>query len=519
MRTNKKAQSEVVGLVLIFGTTFLAISIILLTGLPTLDDARENMQVERLQAEFQKLDSELRNSIYGTGQSDITLNIDDGGISVDDGTESMSLIITHVNETTSPPTTTSTGEIELGSISYETGGSGVAYQMGGVWSNYENGGVALRSPPDMEYSGRSLSLNLINFTDNVEVAGTGSSNFLLRSEGVRRNSDLVNLTEDSLADGELRINVSTSMDNIDDAWAEYFNRTFGEKNVDGSDDGWANASVQTGPPLFGVEYLGGRYDEAFTPPGSLCPGNPICIVGDDEINVTDYRIGDESDYVRYVDSDTIVPSSIPLPVTKSDIDSCIRNRGGPDPSSNTVESGVYSSSDFDLPNKHGTFDASTGPILYYVDGNVDTDGIINFDTSGGRVEVYVDGRFKMGPGTEISVNGSNPVRFYSNRMANVEPSSVQLQDGRTELFQVYTSQSGGNIQVTRNYNGTIYAPEAKIIIDSTFRGAAIANNSGDPVTVNGEYFHDAALRQADIPDCINPPLTKLNAVERLVSVR
>lgn len=491
-------QSEVVGLVLVFGITFVSIGVILATGMPSLNQAEELAEVERAQVDFLSLDQEIRESVHTPGQSGVSVNLAEGGISVDNGS------LMTVNVTHSPSAGGSdTANMRLGGLLYETGDSGVAYQMGGVWATYSDGGFSMNTPPDIIYEDTSLKIEGTNFTENVRVDGTGRQEFTVRSEGTER----IDEPAGSLENGTLSISVGTG---YDDPWTEYFNRTFGVDNVD-SDDGFANVTLRTGPPLFGVEYLGDRYDgDTFLP-----------ILGDDtELPVYDSRIGDESDYNHTVDTDSFDEID-PLPVTGDDIDACIQDTGGDQlPGGDTVESGVYSeNSNINIGSNYSTFDTSSGVISVYAENNVIVDSV-EFDTSGGEIEFYVDGNLNINDG-DISVNGSNPVRFYADSIpSDIDADSIQLQDEQTELFQVYTYDDGGDITVDMDYNGTIYAPENSIEIgnDNEFRGAAIAEDEVE-VEVNGEYYHDTALRQADLPDCIDPPVSSFEAVDRKVSMR
>jgi len=66
-----------------------------------------------------------------------------------------------------------------------------------------------------------------------------------------------------------------------------------------------------------------------------------------------------------------------------------------------------------------------------------------------------------------------------------------------------------------DYNGTLYAPDGDVEIDETVRGAVIA----EELEVDGEYYHDTAARNADLPDCIDPPVSSFEAVDRKVSMR
>ncbi len=498
------AQSEVVGILVVLGVTFVSISAILVMGMPTVDQAQDLAQIERVQVEFLSFDQELRETVHTPGQSGASVNLDEGGISVDSGS-SIWVNVTH-DPSYGGASPATTGRVELGGLRYETGDSGVSYQMGGVWKTYGDDGFSMETPPDITYEDRSLKMDMTNFTEEVHVEGTGRREFTIRSEGTERIEEPAG----SLANGTLSITVATD---YDDSWTEYFNRTFGEDAVDGSGDGFANVSLRTGPPLYGVEYLAGRYEV----------DNIAGVLPDDEhTHIYDSRIGNESLYNDTLDlgnsgvlGNVLGGSSIDLPEVP---DACIRSGTGenlPGPPED-VTAGEYE--DVDVPSTV-EFDTSAGDISAYLDdSHVQLGPNLEFDTSGGTVEIHLQDGTDLRIRQSISVEGHNPVYIYvENGDVDIGSSvDVHLEDGNTELLQIYAS-GADNVDVHGEFNGTIYSPDEGIEIEERFRGAAI----GEDVEPDegGLYYHDTALRRADVPDCIEAPLSSFEAVERKVSIR
>jgi flagellin-like protein len=491
-RNSRKGQSETIGLVLLFGMTFISISTILVIGAPVIDDARENAQLEKTQVEFATLDQQIRESVYTPSDSGASISLSEGGISVDPN--SLTVNFTYDNNS-GPPVPAKT---TLGGMEYDHENMGVAYQNGGVWTRYRNGGTVTQSPPDMTYTGQSLSMTLINFTDSVDVAGSGTR-LSISHGGVRKSDDLTDITDGALENGTLTIDIGTDYAG---AWSDYLNRTGMEvTSVSGNS---VRAEIRTGPPLFAVEYLSERFSNSSGDPGAT---------------VYSSGIGDASQYNYTVDTDTVVSSKIdPLPVTSSDIDDLITPRSGsdtlPSPGSK-VTAGDYRGDD-DLDGH--TFDTSSGRIRYLANPGADVsiaNNPVTFNTTGGPVEVHVPSDFNLNQ--DVFVNGNSPVRIYVGEDTQLDNNySVNIENGRSELFQIYSSDS--DVQVDDvNFNGTLYAPDANVTIDSdsTFRGAVIAND----LEVDGEYYHDTSLRQADVPEELNPPLSRFNAAERLVELR
>lgn len=155
-----RGQSELLGLVLLFGLTlFVALTVVLVGG-GAVGDLEESVNVQQAERSMREADARLSQVAFSTNdahtldfsaQSDVRV--------VDDGT----MHITVVNGSN-----TCTATFGLGAITYEADGrTEVAYQAGGVWKRTEAGSVML-SPPDMQYRNGTFSLQMVNVTGTVE---------------------------------------------------------------------------------------------------------------------------------------------------------------------------------------------------------------------------------------------------------------------------------------------------------------------------------------------------------------
>lgn len=510
-----RAQSESLGLIFIFGVVFVSISIVLAAGLPVIDDARENTQIERFQTEFGLLDQEIRESVYAPGESGASISLSDGRVSVDNGSDSMTMTITYDPNASSEITT---GEITLGGIDYDAGGDrGVAYEGGGVWAKYRNA-LSVRDPPDITYTGTSLNINMMNFTKGLDAGGTTTRNFYFSSGGTRKSDDLQNITDRPLGPGELEVSVRSQ---FSQAWGEYLGRDIAadsgtvDVSVTSPPDkrGYANLTLVTGPPLYGVENSLNHTGDTST---------DVTITGsNNEINITDSRVGDVvlDNYTKdNIDNNRGPPRGInSLP---SAAEACFRTFEGEDLGSvsSPVTSGTYETSSNNIGVKD--YVADGGDIEVYSDTNQNINSPTTFDTSGGNVEIHVDGQLTLNG--DIEINGTNSVYFYVRDEIRVQgSSSVDIEDGRTERLQLLGTE-GADLTGSANYNGTVYAQNRITIQNSAeMTGAAVSagTGTGDVVEINtDDYTHDASVRGA-APDCAGVPLRNFNAVERLVAVR
>ncbi len=509
-----KAQSESLGLIFIFGIVFVSISIVLAAGLPVIDDARENTQIERFQTEFGLLDQEIRESVYAPGESGASISLSDGRVSVDNGSDSMTMTITYDPDASSEITT---GEIILGGIEYDAGGDrGVAYEGGGVWAKYRNA-LSVRDPPDMTYTGTSLNINMMNFTRGLDAGGTTTRNFYFSSGGTHKGAELKKITNSSLGPGELNVSVRSE---FSEAWGEYFGRDIADGtgaadvSVTSSPDdrGFANITFETGPPLYSVE-------NALNHTG--VPSNDVDIDSSNEVNLTDSRVGDVvlGNYTgTQLDNDEGPPKGIGSLPNAAEV--CFRTFEGEDLGSapSPVNSSTYETSTNNVGAKD--YVADGGDIEIYADANQNINNPTTFDTSGGNVEVHVDGGLTLNG--DIKINGTGSVYFYVDGIISMQGgSSVEIEDGRTERLQILGTE-GANLAGGANYNGTVYAQNSiDIQNNAEMTGAAI---SADQLNMPGsgpnspDYTHDASTRGAE-PDCAPSPLRNFDAIERRVAVR
>jgi hypothetical protein len=274
--------------------------------------------------------------------------------------------------------------------------------------------------------------------------------------------------------------------------------------------GYANVTFDTGPPLYGVE-------NALNHTGS--PLDDVDIASGNEINITDSRAGDLvlDNYTRDdLDNDRGPPRGINnLP---NAAEACFRTFEGEDLGSvsSPVTSGTYETSSNNIGVKD--YVADGGDIEVYSDTNQNINSPTTFDTSGGNVEIHVDGQLTLNG--DIEINGTNSVYFYVRDRVKVN-GNVDIEDGRTERLQILTSD-GAQVN-NADYNGTVYAQDRiRIQPNGAVTGAAVSDDElrmvGSPPGNNADYAHDASVRGA-APDCAGVPLRNFNAVERLVAVR
>lgn len=163
---SRRAQSSVIGIVLIIGLTLAAASAVVVFGSDAIDDGRQQSRIGQAEQAMTQFDS--RTAQVALGDSDvqtIPMGQGRGTYRVNETAGRIKLYHEDWNGTN----TTSDEHIyeaNLGALVYESGGTTIAYQGGGVWRHDEGGGSTMVSPPELHNRKATLTLPV------VQVKGT-----------------------------------------------------------------------------------------------------------------------------------------------------------------------------------------------------------------------------------------------------------------------------------------------------------------------------------------------------------
>lgn len=166
MKRPDRAQSEVIGVVLLLGLTITAVGITVGLGSTALADVQSSADVQRIEGTMTQLDSKASLVAHG-GSTSQRVRLDPGrsaDVRVDDGAGVMRIEVEAENAAGDLETTTR--NVTLGTIVYERGDERVAYQGGGVWRSNGDGSWMV-SPPEFHYRGDTLTLPLVTI-DGVD---------------------------------------------------------------------------------------------------------------------------------------------------------------------------------------------------------------------------------------------------------------------------------------------------------------------------------------------------------------
>jgi flagellin-like protein len=159
MQRPDRAQSEVIGVVLLLGLTITAVGVTVALGSAALGDVQSSADVQRIEGAMTQVDSKASLVAHG-GSTSQRVRLDpsrNADVRVDGDAGTMRIEIEAENETGGVETVTK--NVTLGAIVYEQGDERVAYQ-GGVWRSNGDGSWMV-SPPEFHYRGDTLTLPLV----------------------------------------------------------------------------------------------------------------------------------------------------------------------------------------------------------------------------------------------------------------------------------------------------------------------------------------------------------------------
>ncbi len=234
-----RAQSDVVGLVLVLGMVLAGTAAIVTLGASALGDTQTQSELERAEHTLTLLNS--RTSMVALGDSEqqtVSFGQDSGQLRADP--DAGWLRITHYNYS-------GDGDDEvifnnsLGAVTYENNNVEMAYQGGGVWRQPRQGASRMVSPPEFHYRGATLTLPIIR-VGNDASGGGGSTARIVQGDATRLvypntttsgGSEVgapYNVTGEAYGNpvGNGTVNVTIKSDYYE-GWAEYFRqRTDGD---------------------------------------------------------------------------------------------------------------------------------------------------------------------------------------------------------------------------------------------------------------------------------------------------
>lgn len=405
-----RAQSEVLGVVLLLGLSITTIGMIFAFSQPSFEDASDDIEFDRMENEMSLLDAKMATSALGSSErQEVDLNIRGGTLSANPDESWMN--VTHSRPSGNVYTL---ANISMGNVRYVRGDREIAYEGGGVWKKSEGSDQSVMvSTPELHYRGSTLTLPAFNVTNRTEISGNSQS-VSATSEG---DPDLV--FPDSTFDNPLRKgNVSIKVkSNYYRGWEDYFR-------------GSTTAAIQ------------GVYDSNQTVEVELLTPTELPLSGsimyDGGINVNNGYVEDPS------------PVDIDLPSADTFVDPMVdKCQGG-------------GCADLDAAVTAGT--TLSAGNTYWHDGDYVLDDDTDANPSTDNVTIVVNGDLELHQMDFDVQSDDNPVEMYVKGDlelgGNADINNNSVGSDNASALEIYvTDQLSDDAGNPMNMAGIIYAPD------------------------------------------------------------
>lgn len=499
-----RAQSEVIGVVLLLAITIAGATAIVAFGATAVNDTQEAATSGAAEQSMAKFDSKASLVAHGqsesqkvtlSGASDATRRIDE---------DAGWINVTVVNETTGNVETV-VMNVSMGAVVYEDGTTSIAYQGGGVWRKTGSGNAStMISPPEFHYTGRTLTLPLVV----VQGSGTIGERARITQQGDIEakypNESTSPARLNPLNDGQLNVTVKSQ---YYEAWGRFFQQRTGAAFVTynhsaetvtvalkvpskapntvsgsifaGSAGGKLKLSGSGSNPAFTDSYnsSNGAYPSSKQYNGTIITAGEFETSGNAEVN-GNVRTGANADLGGGADINGTVYWTTGFSATGSaSYDDEEQISGVPD--TENIDGLVQDRiSTVNSTNDNGATTAVDGNRLNYTGGSVTlSDGEyyltkvdmpdgneLIIDTDGNNVTIVVDGGFLVGKNTNITVQDGGTVRiFIQDDMDFSKGARTDVPGDRAGQLWFYgtdgaTVDLGGSSGNPINVTGVLYVP-------------------------------------------------------------
>jgi hypothetical protein len=533
--SDRTAQSELVGVVLIIGLTLTISVVIVALGGMALEESRQTAELRSAEQAMAHLDSKASLAALGsrTEQQTVSLGLrESGSVRVRDTGH-----VVVIKEPLGGGNDTELYDGSVGTIEY-TGSNGdrVAYQGGGVWRMTESGSVMV-SPPEIHFEGKTLTMPLVaidtaNSTyggDRMRLARSGGSSVFPNTNDTNPNTNDTNPIEDS----QIRLEIESDYFN---GWASYFRDRVDASQVTTYPSNETVVVIlqptQENPPVKAGLIAGGNgitsmqggnhgmidsYNSNTGEYTSIGYNGTVYSSGDINTNgagtvhgnlVLDYgntidNPGDVNGTISYRNIDTS-----PIGITVDQKLASVQGSNDNGDISGCTDGNPCSPSDL-------TSDGDLEPGEYYVDGDLHVGSDLEFENGGGDITLVVDGDVTVDGELDVESadDSAGTVRLFlagSNREFNVDNNAeVGAPDDDSTKFWVYGDETLEVTMFKAEFVGVIYAPRTSescagcpdVYLQSNTEvwGAIVAGNTR--LQGNSQIHYDEALASMQpVPD-------------------
>ena len=561
-KLGRRGQSNVVGFVLVIGIVLVGSTVVLTLGSATLSDSQQSIEMERAEKILTEFDSRSAIVALGDAESE-TMELprtSGNGYSVVEG--SGWIRVNKKNMTTGDVETLT--NVTMGAVTYRNDRKEVAYQGGGVWRKSAGNSSLMVSPPEFHYRDSTLTLPIVALNTTgaslsriaVEQNGTASPVYPSTTE------DRANPLQDS------RIEVTVKSEYYQ-AWAVFFEeRTDGKAELDhengtatielivpknrqavsgGIVSGAAGSELVIGNNMEADSFNStvGNYDSSneanstLLTSGHLKMENNALIEGDviagkDAVLNNNAELHGNLSYGGDLDeaSNAVITgwsaqnASVEEP---TEVSGLINEKLDIHDEASENDNNTDSSDIQSLENEGCSSTCDLGAGVYYLSTlDLGEDQTLELDTSGGNIDLVIDGDIDLNNKAVINVTGGNRVNIYSNGDFTLSQNGdVEVKGDRAPNLWIYQKPgSSANIENNANFAGVVYGPGSEADDGSDITISQNAHVYGAVVghitdaSENFELHYDEALLQTDpiVDDSPYPSVTYLHVSINKVNV-
>lgn len=465
MYRSERAQSELIGTVLLLGITIAAVTVTVATGsvaLAAVTDEAQTAGVENGMSQFTS-----QTSLVALGETDAKRfdlgSVDGGDLRLDEDAGRVEIRIEGENGTIEDES------YSLGTLVYAGENREIAVQGGGVWTTDGTRGRMV-SPPEYHYRDSTLTFPIVRLTGDATAPSRGT--------GVVTNASSAEVfptVSNPLENGTVVVEVQSD---YYEGWYDFFSqRAEGEVT---KDDANRTATAR------------------LVVPGKVELDKPLSLGSSDTdtdipLHEDDYELGASH------------PS--PSPIIDERIENASTNG---QPIGDCFDGGSCSSG------------------LYYADSDTALSGDVDFDTTGGNVTVAIDGDFDIG-GNDLQITDGtdNVVKYYINGSVELDNPTIGTTASSVDARRTQFYVNGGIAENTNGIGNAeidaiIYAPNANVEANGnpTLRGAFVFDRLDLGGASSMEYDTDLSALELTITGGAGQnPITYLHVSRNEVELR
>lgn len=532
----ERAQSEVLGTVLLLGLTVTVVGSTVALGGAALDDAQTRADLQRAEGAMTQLDSKTSLVAHGESPSqrlrmdvgrtaDFRVNEDAGWMRIEVETAE-----TEVNET-----------VTLGAVVYERDGETVAYQGGGVWRS-GGGGARMVSPPEFHYRGDTLTLPLVTVGGDGRVGDAvvvsrvqerptglfptedvanpllgGNVTITIQSDYAaawkrffesRTTADVTTLNDSRIAvtlrtttihptlSSSISATGRSSLDvgGIERLHADSYDSSAGTYEDQDPDDG---ATIQTRDE-FRLTADGGGNTDSITVRGDLSAESYNIPPGqEDKLNVTGERRTETA-------FDDLAPVEGEITRRIADVTALdLANEGASESSidlsgtaTKTIDEDTYVEGDVAV-SESAVLTVADGATLHAAGGmDIDGDGRVNFDAAGGDVQTLIEGSVDLSGDAAIRASGDGRVDLYVDDTLDLQDAASVTTATRFEMHTTDEIELDDGVNITADGDVTsnlwLYSSGDEVEIEGD------GNGDDDRIRFTGVFY--APQSNAELED-------------------